>query len=193
MAKYSPKYWNGKGRFQKRYDVLWAALVPASGESAVLYGEVLRWAGKMYYDIFNNGGWNMRDMDFRQRMILDKAQEFHPFADKLHVDEFGEKLERFTEVEGTHREYDEVLDVIVSYVWSEHQKALKQYGPMTKLVDNALWVASFLDTHQPYFSDGKSMETDLGTALADLAESAEKVRILLKKQGIEVPAEKDAA
>ena len=45
-----------------------------------------------------------------------------------------------------------------------------------KLAENAQAVVDFLETYHPYFHDGKSMETDFGGTLADLAASVKSVR-----------------
>ncbi len=184
--KYQPKYWNHRGRYEKRYQELFAALVPSSGDCAVPYGEVLRWTSKMYYDIYNNGGCNMRDMDFRQSLLRDMSSLMQRFADKLKIHDFNLKLHRFVKAEATDQENDEVVDVVICYVWEEHQKALRKYSPMVKLVEDAEWITSFLEQHHPYFHDGKPMETDLGVALTELYVSATKAREILKKLGVEV-------
>lgn len=49
------KYWNQNGQHQNEYDKLWESLVPISGHSDTLGGEVLRAATRIYYDGFNNG------------------------------------------------------------------------------------------------------------------------------------------
>jgi len=47
-------YWNGTGNYQKDYDELYK-LVPISGASKVLAGELTRAATKIGYDFYNNG------------------------------------------------------------------------------------------------------------------------------------------
>lgn len=49
------KYWNQKGQYQNEYEKLWESLVPISGHSDTLGGEVLRAATRIYHDGFNNG------------------------------------------------------------------------------------------------------------------------------------------
>jgi len=45
-----------------------------------------------------------------------------------------------------------------------------------RLIQNADWVLQFLDQYPPHFSDGKSMETDLGEGLRELQEAVEDVK-----------------
>lgn len=54
-------YWSRKGRHQKRYDRLYAKLVPDSGEAGSDAGELIRTVSNVYYDIYNNGGCNLLD------------------------------------------------------------------------------------------------------------------------------------
>ena len=53
------KYWNIQGQHQDLYDKYWDALVPDSGEADTQEGEALRAIGRIYYDVYNNGGCNI--------------------------------------------------------------------------------------------------------------------------------------
>lgn len=65
--KPGPKYWNSRGRYQRKADKLYA-LIPAKGEvpnprkNPAL--EKFRKASNAYYDLYNNGLWN-RAKEFR--------------------------------------------------------------------------------------------------------------------------------
>lgn len=48
-------YWNDTGKYQSQYDALWKDLVPQSGKSDTVAGEMIRAAGRLTYDCFNNG------------------------------------------------------------------------------------------------------------------------------------------
>lgn len=52
-------YWEGTGRYQEQRDRLFALLVPKMGEAKTKHGETLRCAARIYYDIYNNYGWNL--------------------------------------------------------------------------------------------------------------------------------------
>lgn len=60
MAK-AYSYWSKSGRHQKLYDRLYSKLVPDSGEAGSDAGELLRTMSNVYYDIYNNGGYNLLD------------------------------------------------------------------------------------------------------------------------------------
>lgn len=51
-------YWDGCGKYQAEYVQLWAALVPGRGRAKTLFGEVVRAAGRLQYEYFNNGNCN---------------------------------------------------------------------------------------------------------------------------------------
>ena len=44
----------------EQFDQLWQLLVPTSGQCETVQGEVIRIAGKVGYEIYNNGGVNWR-------------------------------------------------------------------------------------------------------------------------------------
>ena len=47
-------YWNNKGRFQAEFDNL-SGLMPMTGSSDVVAGELIRAANRLAYDFYNNG------------------------------------------------------------------------------------------------------------------------------------------
>ena len=47
---------------------------------------------------------------------------------------------------------------------------------LERLVQNGEWVLEFLEKYPPHFSDGKSMETDLGEGLQELQKAIEAVK-----------------
>ena len=48
-------YWNRTGKHQEEYDKLYDAIVPNSGNSDTVEGEMLRAASRLYYRYFNDG------------------------------------------------------------------------------------------------------------------------------------------
>ena len=48
-------YSNGKGKYQKAYDILWDELVPKSGRADTEMGELLRRLARVYYRYYNDG------------------------------------------------------------------------------------------------------------------------------------------
>lgn len=61
VKKYEPTYWNKTGELQDMHECLFRALVPISGEAPTPAGEAVRWISKIYYEVYNNGGWNAID------------------------------------------------------------------------------------------------------------------------------------
>lgn len=59
----SKTYWNSQGTYQAEHDLLWKALVPRTGKADTGDGEALRALGRIYYDIYNNGGGNLLGPD----------------------------------------------------------------------------------------------------------------------------------
>mgnify|MGYP001298051353 FL=1 len=55
-------YWNNNGVYQEQYDKLYESLVPSSGESDTVHGEMLRAVSRLFYDYCNNGNCNIRDV-----------------------------------------------------------------------------------------------------------------------------------
>lgn len=62
-------YWNENGKYQEVFNTLWGKYVPSVGEvrldnrklESVI--EAIRCANNVYYDVFNNGGCNIVDVD----------------------------------------------------------------------------------------------------------------------------------
>jgi hypothetical protein len=60
-------YWSDNGKHEKKYNLLWDEFVPPQGECKALAAEVFRMAGRLYYDVYNNGACNIErryDGDF---------------------------------------------------------------------------------------------------------------------------------
>tara|TARA_R110002051_G_scaffold45087_2_gene90965 strand:- start:1851 stop:2261 length:411 start_codon:yes stop_codon:yes gene_type:complete len=60
-------YWSDNGKHEKKYNLLWDEFVPPRGECKELAAEVFRMAGRLYYDVYNNGACNIErqeDEDF---------------------------------------------------------------------------------------------------------------------------------
>lgn len=59
----------------------------------------------------------------------------------------------------------------------EQKENTKRVSAMVqRLVQDAEWVLQFLEQYPPHFSDGKSMETDLGDGLHQLQEAVDDVK-----------------
>ena len=56
-------YWNENGAYQKEYEKLYADLVPSSGASKTLNGELIRSISRLFYEYCNNGNGNSVDAE----------------------------------------------------------------------------------------------------------------------------------
>lgn len=120
-------YWNRNDRFQADLDRLWAKVVPKEGEADTFHGELLRAAGRLYYDRFNNGSWNYGLDHFRQmrRLLLSAGAVLAPTAQRLGVTNWRQTLRRFVRARGTQPLpldcMDAVPDVVIAFAreWSD--------------------------------------------------------------------------
>jgi hypothetical protein len=86
-TKYSPTYWNGDGELQEIHDALCDALVPDCGNAPTEHGEALRCIGRIYYEAYNNGGYNARDRRSRDGELDDRyAGYIHHINDFASLD-----------------------------------------------------------------------------------------------------------
>lgn len=58
-------YWNETGAYQEEYSNLWNDLVPSSGSADTIHGELIRAAGRLFYEYCNNGNCNALDSTYR--------------------------------------------------------------------------------------------------------------------------------
>ena len=101
--KYKPTYWNGKGKYQKEYNMLYAELVPSKGKAETTDGELLRCISRFYYEKYNNGFCN--DMSYEIAYVNSYAWD----ADlDIHIStKMGEK------------QLDETIDKIIEYLMNK--------------------------------------------------------------------------
>lgn len=59
-------YWDGSGAYQKEYKELYDKLVPSSGSSETLHGELIRAISCLFYDYCNNGNCNAAEAKYRE-------------------------------------------------------------------------------------------------------------------------------
>jgi hypothetical protein len=115
---YEPRYWSSKGSFQKEYDEMYKRLVPPEGKAATKAGEILRTVSSIYYDQFNNGGWNLeggRAQDVHGLLYLvpdEKRAEAIRFTTPLSImsDELSE-----ASFDSWLKELDTFVDWVIQY------------------------------------------------------------------------------
>ncbi|KVV20838.1 hypothetical protein WK78_26375 [Burkholderia cepacia] len=88
-------YFDSTSVNQVAYDELFAQLVPERGEADTLDGEALRTAGRIYYDWFNNGFWNITATHYQEMIsfLHSQASKFNIAQELDVVDEVVEEIE----------------------------------------------------------------------------------------------------
>ena len=144
-------YWNNEGQFQKEYDELYNELVPASGRSETLFGEVIRAVSRLGYEYLNNGNCNARETteieddedSYYEESEYDYISDFYSefmhlpreFFKQYNVDKIGEKyLERIESIiltcddtsnyfnDKNRQAYDAIVDITVAVILKEGVK-----------------------------------------------------------------------
>lgn len=115
--EYDPKYWSAKGKYQAELDALRKELVPFMGKAQYRHGEWLRLISRIYYDVFNNGGWNVQPKMLGYINALSTVPNM-PYR-------WRETLYAVTardgyKWEGTVKHFDEVVDAVIRAVRDEH-------------------------------------------------------------------------
>jgi len=59
-------YWDESGAYQKEYKELYDKLVPSSGSSETLHGELIRAISRLFWDYCNNGNCNAAEAKYKE-------------------------------------------------------------------------------------------------------------------------------
>ena len=115
--EYDPKYWSKKGKYQAELEALHKELIPYMGKAQYRHGEWLRLIQRIYYDVFNNGGWNVQPKMLGYINALSTVPNMPPY--------WRETLYAVTardgsKWEGTVKAFDEVVDAVIRAVRDEH-------------------------------------------------------------------------
>jgi hypothetical protein len=97
------KYWNKQGQHQDLYDKYWETLVPNSGEADTPEGEALRAIGRIYYDVYNNGAYNICETE--EIYDDDGNYEYDDHTISLFYEDFFDTVASFT---GDHHKVREL-------------------------------------------------------------------------------------
>jgi hypothetical protein len=98
-------YWNSKGQYQSEFDRL-IKLMPMSGNSNVVAGEMIRAANRLVYDYYNNGMYNNTS----------GALEYLYHKGVINQDTYYELLPECVREGYTESNLDETLDGLVDSV-----------------------------------------------------------------------------
>lgn len=63
-------YFDGEGAWQEEFDKLWKELVPASGRAETLHGELIRAAGRLTHEYYNNGNFNACEVNYETEEVI---------------------------------------------------------------------------------------------------------------------------
>jgi hypothetical protein len=116
---YDPTYWSKKGKYQQELDDLHKQLVPFMGKAQYRHGEWLRIIGRIYYDVYNNGGWNVQSKMLGYINALSKVPNL--------PSHWRDTLYTITSRNGSQWDsaamrFDEVVDAVIRAVRDEHYK-----------------------------------------------------------------------
>lgn len=108
------KYWNGNGKFQEQHDKLFNELVPSSGKSETFQGEMLRAAGRLYYDYYNNANCNNTSGPVKLLIVCEDRIGCKTELEKLYAEcNTGSYTNENLEVE-----LETVMNAVISYIIS---------------------------------------------------------------------------
>ena len=131
--KYRPRYWSRTGEFQEDYNRLHAALVPKEGSAKTRRGQLLRYVSNIYYDVYNNGGCNLRWPSFKPaRRFIMRCMGFYglrSFGTKLVGVRWENMVLRFIDGRCTDQENDTVSDVVIQFVKMRDERATLSPAP----------------------------------------------------------------
>jgi hypothetical protein len=102
-------------------------LVPEQGDAPTTLGEILRISSKIYYDIYNNGGCNLKQDHFLgwASFLRYESKKFSQIAKTHGVEKFVGKLTRFCKGKTTDQENDQVMDVLIVSVYRKYHQAVQ--------------------------------------------------------------------
>lgn len=134
-------YWNNSGKYQKEFDALWEKHVPASGNSETLAGEMIRAAGRLMYDFYNNGMGNDTSgaINFlRQKSVVDST-----VYDTIHYMSNGRVYRGDYGDDSLHRGITQMIDNTVEMILN---------NPQLELTENTEDIFDFSDD-ELYYGD----------------------------------------
>lgn len=155
-TKKDKTYWGKNGKFQKDYNRIEKyGLVPVSGASSCLEGELLRSASSLYYDLYNNGCCNNRSGNWLFLSKHAKALKIKE-ADLLLIKNHSRGLRTGCFNKPVVDAYERIVDQVVTYIVKQEPKAkalakknkekvsAKNFTPNTE---------DCLDNHLPDYED----------------------------------------
>ncbi len=163
-------YWNHTGRFQKEYEELKKELVPNQGDAPTDLGQLVRFTSNIYYDIFNNGGCNLKldPLKSARSIFRQYLKELKEQAEILYIEDFGRKLQKF--FKGNANVADDVVDVVIAFCYRKYQKKDNALSKFIELIKAAKLVADYVrrDDENHHYEGKNSLltpETELGKAV----------------------------
>lgn len=113
MKEYTPKYWNGIGKHQKKYSLLFSELIPIEGKAKTERGEILRIVSRLHYDIYNNGGCNFSNFKIERVWLVNNVPHYAKDSTK----EFVKSIKYGIPQSNKRMEFiDKYIDWVVLYV-----------------------------------------------------------------------------
>ena len=125
-------YWCEKGKYQKESDIL-QKLVPSEGEAQDTRIELYRRVSNTYYDIYNNGGWNLDLKEDGIRYGLHNMKSLG--IDLSKTEELIEKIEEDRDdlFDASCVEIDIAMDKVIEYIISLETN--ENFKPLLKEIE----------------------------------------------------------
>lgn len=146
-------YWNHEGAYEKQYNALYEALVPASGSATTLNGELIRAVSRLGYEYCNNGNCNAcvqiyaqpsddnhwgEDDDFDSEEVVDT--ELDGFYGKF-LDLIRDSLPMMIDSAEVDRACDKVEQIILSADCGRRYFSESNMNAYDRLTDMVTWFA----------------------------------------------------
>lgn len=111
MSETLKTYWNGDSEHQDKLRKL-SALTPSWGMTENKYVNLFITACNVYYDVYNNNGWNIKENNFPERVLA----YLLPFKDDLKALRFDVKEETLLRNFKNEKKLERFMDEIVLYL-----------------------------------------------------------------------------
>lgn len=142
-------YWNHEGAYEKQYNALYEALVPASGSATTLNGELIRAVSRLGYEYCNNGNCNACVQIYDQSsddIYCDEddaevvGTELSDFYGKF-LDLIRKSLPMMIDSAEVNRACDEVEQIILSADCDREYFSESNMNAYDRLTDMVTWFA----------------------------------------------------
>lgn len=160
-------YWDSNGVYQKEFDEFYNKLVPLSGASLTLNGELIRSISRLFYEYCNNGNCNACEVKWGEEeyncVSCNGSGEIHN-----NDEDNNEIIVDCDTCYGSGKESEEVIESIsVSFMYAQFLKLIKKSIPNS---ENQVNIISEFIQENHYSSKDQFSDKNMGiyNSLCDL-------------------------